>query len=282
MNEARRALVFLEPLHSCVYFAPECSSRYEALGLAGFGPGYFCSRSAPMGRCSPETVQAAFGVFAPAIVRPSIEEGWSKTDPATLLEARFAGVTAALERFGGRDAPVSEALDLVKRAVEPIMPRAWGRPLFAGHSSLEWPDDPLTALWHGLSLWREYRGDGHILAWTAADLDAVEILILSDLWAGLPIGTWVPLRSWTPEEQDAGVARLEQRGLVKDGAFTDAGRRLRSDIEDETDRLAALPVEAIDMDDLERLLGGLRQGILDGGGFPVAGGRLDTTSLQRR
>ena len=56
---------------------------------------------------------------------------------------------------------------------------------------------------------------------------------------------------------------------------------MRSDIEDETDRLAALPVKAVDMDDVERLLGGLRQGILDGGGFPISGGRLDTTDLQR-
>jgi hypothetical protein len=150
--------------------------------------------------------------------------------------------------------------------------------LFGGHASLDWPTEPALALWHGITLWREWRGDGHVLAWTDAELDAVEILLLSDLWAELPLGSGVPFRSWTPEEQAAGIARLEDRELIANGGFTPKGRALRACIEEDTDRLASLPAKTIGeegLDELERLLGGLRQSILDNGGFPIVGGKLN-------
>src|SRR5512132_3432075 len=33
-----------------------------------------------------------------------------------------------------------------------------GRPLFAAHATLPWPDRPHLALWHAATLYREFRG----------------------------------------------------------------------------------------------------------------------------
>ena len=38
--------------------------------------------------------------------------------------------------------------------------RPEGRPLYAGHAALDWPDAPHLVMWHALSLLREHRGDG--------------------------------------------------------------------------------------------------------------------------
>jgi hypothetical protein len=52
-----------------------------------------------------------------------------------------------------------------------------GRPLHAGHAELPWPDSPLAALWHAITLLREYRGDGHIIALVANGPRGLEALI---------------------------------------------------------------------------------------------------------
>src|SRR5437879_5231752 len=96
---SRRLRDLIEPLAANVYFAEEAHAAYGALGLAGFGPGYFCSRGACMGQVSGDVIVAAFGVFNPAIVLPSVEEGWSKTDAATILAAREQGAAASLRRI---------------------------------------------------------------------------------------------------------------------------------------------------------------------------------------
>ena len=45
---ARKMWRTLEPYHGLIYFAPEATAAYEALGVHGFH-GYFASRAAPMG-----------------------------------------------------------------------------------------------------------------------------------------------------------------------------------------------------------------------------------------
>ena len=92
---ARQLRNVLEPLAANVYFAPEALDRYTALGLDYFA-GYFCSRSACMGRLTGETVAAVFGVFNPDVVVPSVDRGWAATEPEALLEARQAGATESL------------------------------------------------------------------------------------------------------------------------------------------------------------------------------------------
>ncbi|WP_199177924.1 helix-turn-helix domain-containing protein [Mycobacterium hubeiense] len=76
---------------------------------------------------------------------------------------------------------------------------------------------------------REFRGDAHTAAWTSAGFDAVEIGLLTELYWGVPLKTYIRSRGWSEAELDEGIARLERRGLVADGGLTDHGRAVRAD-----------------------------------------------------
>ena len=129
-----------------------------------------------------------------------------------------------------------------------------GRPLFAAHAGLAWPDAPHLVLWHAQTLLREFRGDGHITALVDADLDPVEALVMH-LASGEVPGTFLrDSRGWP--DADVGRRRVppgrprpgrggatDRRGVVP-GADR-AGASLRQEIEDVTDRLAVFPYEAL-------------------------------------
>ena len=106
MSTARTARTLrdlAEPIAGCVYFVPEAQKAYADLGLDDYAVSYFGSRGASLGRPSGEVVTAAFGVFNPAIVIPSVQRAWSLTDPDSLLAAREDGATSALRRILGDD-----------------------------------------------------------------------------------------------------------------------------------------------------------------------------------
>ena len=87
-----------EPIHAVTYFAPECEERYRALGLKGFWMGYFASRSAPFGRCSPELASATFFNFRPSMAERALPDAWSYASPEAVLDARLAGSVNRLQR----------------------------------------------------------------------------------------------------------------------------------------------------------------------------------------
>src|SRR4249919_3847462 len=111
-THARTLASLLEPVVGQVYFAPECHEGYAALGFnpspgapGGVampdGAAYFTSRGSVMGQVPGEVVAAAFGVFNPAAVVPSVAKGWSLTDASTICAARDDGATAQLKRLLG-------------------------------------------------------------------------------------------------------------------------------------------------------------------------------------
>ncbi len=236
---ARQLGSVLEPVTGQVYFSPECHKNYEALGFspsqgefggvaAPDGPAYFTSRGSVMGQVRGSVVAAAFGVFNPDAVVPAVALGWSKTDAATICQARDDGAIAQLERvLGPEPEGVERANELLARAVEPLRPE--GRSLFAGQAALDLPPTTLGQAWRRGDMLREFRGDSHIASWIGAGLDATEIGLLTELYWGLPLRTYSRTRAWSDEQFDAATARLEARGLLADGAFTDAGRELRED-----------------------------------------------------
>jgi Helix-turn-helix family len=245
MHPARRLGAVLEPVVGQVYFAPECHKGYAALGFDDStrevngvampdGPAYFTSRGSILGQVRGDVVAAAFGVFNPEVVAPSVELGWSRTDAASINEARTDGAVGQLRRVLG-DEPdgVDRVNELLARAVEPLRPE--GRSLYAGLRALGVPDDPLAAMWRRGDMLREYRGDSHITAWVSAGLDATEIGLLTELYWGLPLRTYSRTRAWTTEQFDAATERLEGKGLIAAGAFTESGQALREDIEVHTD-----------------------------------------------
>ena len=271
---SRRLRDLVEPIAANVYFAKEAGALYKDLGL-GYLPGYFCSRSACMGQVAPEVVVATFGVFNPAIVKPAVEEGWSKTSAAAMVAARQQGAIASLERiFGGVPDGAARATELLRRAADAAsMP---GHPIFAGLQSLGFPGDPIGDLWRAADLVREHRGDSHVAAWSGYGVDAVEITLLTELWWRMPLDTYVRTRGWSDDEIAAGIERLGERGLIDGERFTKEGEALRTAIERVTDLGERRVVAALgdDADELFALLEPLSRAIVESGGYPSDPSRL--------
>jgi hypothetical protein len=280
----RQLAMALEPVAAQVYFAPECHEAYRELGF-GPSPGqlpngvqlpdgaaYFTSRGSVMGQVSGELVAAAFAVFNPEAVVPAVAFGWNRTDAETICSARTAGACTHLVRILG-EAPsgLARATELLAAAVAPLRPE--GRPLYAGLLSLGLPGDPIGDMWRLADLLREYRGDSHTGAWISAGVDATEIGLLSELYWGLPMRSYVRTRAWTDQQLDEAEARLLARGLVADGGLTAEGRTFREGIEAATDRQCEVIVDAVG-DDIAELIGLLKpwgQSIRDAAGYPPQG-----------
>jgi hypothetical protein len=280
-ENARRLRNAVEPVAAGVYFAPEAHEAYAALGFAGSPvtqggvarpdlKAYFTSRGACMGQVAGDVVAAAFGCFNPKVAAPAVEAGWQITDHEAILEARERGATGMLRRVLGDDPKgLDRATDLLRRAAASA---PWeGRPIHGGLQSLGFPGHPLGDLWRAADLVREHRGDSHVNAWSVGGVDAVEILLLTEQWWGLPARSYAPTRGWVGADMDAGFDRLERRGLMTgDEKLTDAGRAFREEIEVRTDELERPVLEALG-EDLDELLGFLdpwAQAIVDAGSYP--------------
>ncbi len=109
---ARRLGSVLEPVVGQVYFSPECHRNYVALGFDPSpgdangvalpdGPAYFASRGSLLGQVPGEVIAAAFGVFSAAVVVPSVQLAWTRTDAETIRAARAEGALAQLRRLVG-------------------------------------------------------------------------------------------------------------------------------------------------------------------------------------
>jgi hypothetical protein len=273
----------LEPVVGQVYFAPECHEAYAALGFSPSpgttgkvalpdGAAYFTSRGSALGQVPGELVASAFAVFNPAVVVPLVAHGWTLTDATTIADARHAGAVAQLRRIlGDEPAGVHRARDLLDRAGSRLRPE--GRPLYAGLLARGLPGDPLGDVFRLGDRLREYRGDSHTTAWTSAGFDATEIGLLTELYWGLPLRSYVRSRAWSNDELDAAEERLVARGLMADGGFTDAGRAAREAVEVATDRQCRPVVDAVG-DDVGELIGILvpwGAAVRDAGGYLPSG-----------
>ncbi|MDQ7809565.1 hypothetical protein Q5425_38070 [Amycolatopsis sp. A133] len=264
---ARRLWAAVEPLHAVVYFAPETAEAAKAAGLRGYWMGYFAGRLAPLGPIGPGPATAVLFGFAPAMVARALPDAWSFASPETVVGSRLEAVSAALSRVAGE---VSELNALLWRAVGAC--GFDGRPLAAAWAAVPEPADPLSRLWLAATILREHRGDGHVLAAVHAGLSGLETTLTHIGDGVIGRGDVQPHRGWSDAQWDAAVGRLRGRGLLgADGRLTGAGRALRRRVEEDTDRLAAAPVEALG-DDLERLLAlavPVSRAVIDRGVVPV-------------
>ena len=243
----------LEPVHGMIYFAPEATAAYAAIGLA---EGYFASRAAPMGAVPAEVVIATFFNFNPALVRRSVPACWSIASPTAILEARLSGADEALRRILGpsiESPEMEEAATLARAACDADLSPA-GRPLYAGHASLPWPEAPHLVLWHAISRLREYRGDGHVALLVGAGLTGIEALVIHAGTGEVPRAALQSSRAWSDDQWAAGVQSLVARGwATPDGALTTAGLAHRAAVEDGTDQLALAPWSHLGLDGCDRL-----------------------------
>ena len=254
---ARKTWRTLEPIHGAIYFVAEAREEYATVGIDDRMRGYFASRSAPMGAVTAEVVIATFFNFDPDLVRRSMEGVWQAATPDAILDARLRAADRMLRRLAPEaiDSPeMIEAAELARAAALAACERPQGRPLFAGHSSLPWPDAPHLVLWHAQSLLREFRGDGHIVALTVEGLDGCEALVTHAAAGDVSADILRATRQRTGDDWLAAEERLRERGwLDPDLAFTDLGRERRDWIEARTDELAAAPYDAIGVDGCARL-----------------------------
>ncbi|RSM83672.1 hypothetical protein DL991_01455 [Amycolatopsis sp. WAC 01375] len=240
----RRLWEAVEPLHAVVYFAPETAAAAKAVGLPGWWMGYFAGRVAPLGPLPEPPATAMLFGFSPRRVARSLPDAWKYAEPAAVLQSRMDAVEAALNRILPADAPFEELADLLEQAVAGC--DFAGRPLAAAWSSVARPATAAGRVWLAATVLREHRGDGHVLSAVAAGLRGLDTT-LTHIGSGAVTREVIQVnRGWSDDEWDESVARLAGRGFLDgDLKLTEQGIALRQRIEDETDRLAAGPSEAL-------------------------------------
>ena len=280
---ARRLWSRLEPIHAVTYFAPEARAALADAGYKGFWMGYFAGRAAPMGPVGPEAVLAAFYNFSMAHISRAIPDAWTFAPPSAALVARQQGSVMALRRaFAGNE--LTEAVEtaaLLARVAAESAPME-GRILFAANRALPWPVEPISALWQACTLLREHRGDGHVGALTAAGVSGREANVVQAAAGVVPRDVFDVARHYDEAEWDRVSAGLTDRGLLgDDGDLTTAGRAIRDDVEDRTNRIALSAYETLDDQQLQELIDALvplSRAVIATGDIPQAtpiGGRFE-------
>lgn len=245
---ALRCHNLLEPLHAMVYFAPEAERMFTEAGLRAGRMSYFAGRAAPLGPVGPGVVTATFYSFSPALVARHIPKAWDAVAPAEVVTLRFRVAETALRRLLGDAADSPEVVELgalLREAALAASPE--GRPLFAAHADLEWPDDPILTLWHGATLLREFRGDGHLAALVAEGLSGLAALITHTATGqGFRAEVSKELRGWSDDEWAAAEDDLRVDGFLDtEGRLTERGRRQREVVEERTTAASLAPYRAL-------------------------------------
>jgi hypothetical protein len=277
---ARAAYTTLEPFHVTAYFNPELGSAYEDTGLDGHA-WYVGARAAPMGPCAPSVVAAAFYNFNPVL----IEQAWPAAVAVGLdavSDRRWALLDSVLGAALGALASEPDLATIAER-LRSIGDAASfaGRPLAAAWHSTERPDVPHLALWHSITVLREWRGDGHLAALIDAELDPAEAAVFHEAVRPTPqpgrraLGKRITqlTRQWSETEWDSAAERLAVRGLLTTSAegetLTEAGAALDRHIEDRTDAMASAVWKTVP--DAEQLITSARpyvKAVIDAGFLP--------------
>ncbi|MEU4249256.1 hypothetical protein AB0F15_17780 [Amycolatopsis sp. NPDC026612] len=273
-GDEKRFKAAFDSLHALAYFAPEVDAALTGIGLRPGRMPYFAGRSAAMGAVGPEVVAATFYNFNPEVVARVLPRAWTLATPAQVLQARLDGVDKALTRLLGdhvKSDEVAEAAELAREAAAGCTGE--GRPLYAAHAGLDWPGEPHLALWHAVTLIREYRGDGHIAALVLNGLSGIEALVTHVATGrGFVAGAAKLTRGWSDEQWAAAEAGLTGRGILDaDGGLTEAGAALRDRVEIATEAAAQGPWQHLGAERtarLEELGRGLSRRVVEAGAFP--------------
>ncbi len=162
----------------------------------------------------------------PRSCKAAIPAAWDAAPPSDVVASRLDAADGALRRVLGPavDSPeMVEAASLARAAAEAAC--CDGRPLAAAHAALDWPDEAHLVLWHGASVLREHRGDGHVAALTLAGVSGIEALVLHAATGDVPRGILQSTRAWSDESWDAALDRLVARGWVERRGRVHRGRQ---------------------------------------------------------
>jgi hypothetical protein len=251
---ARRLRDACEPLATHAAWCRRTNERLAALGL-NFLTGYVWGRAACLGDVPATLVVAAFAAFEPGLITGKYEEARRRVSRAELLAARDKATIESLQDVLG-EVDITSAVNVLRRGLAAA--DGTGRVLFAGLQSRPWPDSSFGQLWRACDLVREHRGDSHIAAYITAGLGPLAMNILTELYVGMPLGSYTATRGWSSEVIASTVEQLQKKGLVADAALTPGGLRLREEIEKHTDAMEQPLVEAIG-NDFETLVAQLNE-----------------------
>ena len=225
------------------------NERLASLGLDFLGA-YVWARAATLGEPDAGVVVSSFAVFEPGMLTATYDTARATCDRTELLEARATATIESLAAtLAGVDVgPVADRLAAAVGGAD-----ATGRPLYAGLARQPWPDESVGRLWRACELAREHRGDSHVAACIADRLDPVAMNVLTELWLGMPLGSYSATRGWSPDAIAASADGLRAAGLLDGDELSAAGRARRDGIEATTDAMESSIVAALG-DDLESVI----------------------------
>ncbi len=139
---------------------------------------YFAGRGGVLGDVDAEVVYAAFGWFAPTVVRPMWEEGQA-IHGATGAATRYFAACGEWGRdhLAGCDG-LERFADLAERVVDGA--ETSGRSLFAGWKRAPREADGAGRAMQLVHVLREWRGANHLVATTASGLSPLESILAGD------------------------------------------------------------------------------------------------------
>ncbi len=268
---ARQVWLAMESVHAVTYFAPRCRQALRDVGLKGFWSGYFAARAAPLGAVGTGPVVAAFFNFHPAMVRKAVPSCWDVVDPALLTVERAVAASDVVTELCAADSLTAAIAALGDLRSASVRCAGGGRVMAAANAAL-WPTmEPelrrrglplrqvgVAELWQACTTLREHRGDGHVAALLTHGLNGLEAHLLAAATQGVAPEVLRDNRGWTLSQWEAAVHGLAGRGLLHaDGSPTEAGSRLRRDVEALTDKLAESPFAPLPDEELAHLYASL-------------------------
>ena len=265
-SPARRLRDACEPVAMHAAWSRTTNERLAQLGL-DFLTSYVGGRGACLGEPAGAVVAAAFAWFEPGLVTTLWDAARTAVPLDRLVQACDESTVASLREILADEDP-GEAASLLADAAEAA--DGMGRPLFSGRRADGRPQDAVHCLWWACGLVREHRGDSHVAAAAAAGLDPIEMNVLTELWIGMPLLSYTATRGWSPDAMHRAVARLENRGWIREGGLTDEGLAVRTSIEQRTDAQEQ-PIVAALGDRLEEVCARLNhwgQLCIEAGAFP--------------
>ena len=264
-SAARRLRDAIEPIAMHSIWSKTTNEQLAELGL-NFITSYVWGRAASLGEPEPGVVVSSFAVFQPDMIAAAYESGRATVPRDQMLAARAQSTIDSLAATLG-DVDVSAVAQTLQAAVSSI--GGMGRPLFSGLRDQPWPSSPIGVLWRSCELAREHRGDGHIAVCLAEGLDPVKMNVLTELFVGMPLGSYSASRAWSSDQIADAADDLRTAGLIDDDGLTEVGLDYRREIEARTDALDQPLVDAVG--DVNAILGPLHewsQQCIDGGSFP--------------
>lgn len=263
---ARRLRDACEPLAIHAAWSRRTNEQLAAHGL-NFLTAYVWGRAACMGDVPAALVVSAFAAFDPGLITATYEEARSHIGHDEMLAIRDTATIESLQAILG-NADVTSAVSILRRGLAAV--DGTGRALFSGLLSRPWPSSPVGQLWRACDMVREHRGDSHIAAYITAGLGPVEMNILTELYVGMPLGSFVATRGWSQEIIDSTIEQLQKKELIAEGALTPRGLQLREEIEKYTDAMEQPLIDAIgdDLNALVTQLNGWSELCIQAGAFP--------------